>query len=512
MGNSFPIVYRASQPPHPLDSCEFCMVGSAPTRNTIIDGQSATINSLRQALARTSAGAPAASRTTIIDGQSATVGSLHQALANAVEAHLHARHRAPCAPKTKLLFARMDFRGVGNDLNSAIRAFACALAQDRQVVFLPPSRESMDKYPWLKELGVSWQSPWHWLHRAGLHFDSLLVASSCQLELLTPERRHVLMALAEANDTDAETTLTRLGETALAKVSRLWRPIWRVGLGPTVIPSAFRSQGLLWWFQALGSYLIRARGSLRQSLNSHEAMKPFRTPPAAIAEDDVRSPLVAEHFGQTTCTRSGQRSGAPCDGIGVGWHPRVWFDLALHIRMGDVCGKNAPKRGQHKRKCSPQPLQDALRLMHSHGLRGNLFFASDSAETVDEAMRVGPSFGFNVTSLAFDRSAPDQDGTGCARSAAKNSTSAVALETGLELCKRSQSREQALLVEALLDVFMLSRSSVLVGAMMSNFPRLALQTRLQASTDDKRYLALDGRDWCTRTSCRMNYTVKFGTA
>ena len=50
-------------------------------------------------------------------------------------------------------------------------------------------------------------------------------------------------------------------------------------------------------------------------------MKPFRTPPAAIAEDGVRSPLVAEHFGQTTCTRSGQRSGAPCDGIGVGWHP-----------------------------------------------------------------------------------------------------------------------------------------------------------------------------------------------
>ena len=103
-----------------------------------------------------------ATRNTIIDGQSATVGSLHQALANAVEAHLHARHRAPCAPKTKLLFARMDFRGVGNDLNSAIRAFACALAQDRQVVFLPPSSESMDKYPWLKELGVSWQSPWHW--------------------------------------------------------------------------------------------------------------------------------------------------------------------------------------------------------------------------------------------------------------------------------------------------------------------------------------------------------------
>jgi hypothetical protein len=48
----------------------------------------------------------------------------------------------------------------------------------------------------------------------------------------------------------------------------------------------------------------------------------------------VRSPLVAEHFGQTTCTRSGQRSGAPCDGIGVGWHPRVWFDLGLMTSDG----------------------------------------------------------------------------------------------------------------------------------------------------------------------------------
>ena len=64
-----------------------------------------------------------------------------------------------------------------------------------------------------------------------------------------------------------------------------------------------------------------------------------------------------------------------------------------------------------------------------------------------------------------------------------------------------------LLLEALLDTFMLSRSSVLVGSMMSNFPRLALQLRVQAPIGDrKRYLALDGREWCTRTSCRMNYT------
>ena len=63
-----------------------------------------------------------------------------------------------------------------------------------------------------------------------------------------------------------------------------------------------------------------------------------------------------------------------------------------------------------------------------------------------------------------------------------------------------------------MDVMLLSRSSVLVGSMMSNFPRMALQMRLQAPiAGEHRYLALDGRTWCTRTSCRMNYSDHFGT-
>lgn len=460
-------------------------------------------------------------RNLIIDGYGASVRMLHQALADAAEAHLNARHRGPCTPKTRLLFARMDFHGVGNDLNQAMRALACALSQDRQVIYLPPSRDDQAKHPWLKQLGITWQTPWHWLHRAGLPFDSLLVASSCQLELARPERKHLLQELANTNESDAATTLTRLGEIELAKVSRSWHPIWRVGLTPAVIPAPFRSQGLLWWFQVLGSYLIRARGPLQKALQAHPAMLPFRTPASTIAEAGARSSLAAANFGRVFCHR-----GKPCDDVGAGWHPPVWFDVGLHIRMGDVCGKHAPKRGQKKRKCSQRPLEDALTLMRAYGLRGNLFFASDAAETVAEATSIGPSYGFNVSSLAFERSDADHDATACSTSSSAASVSSpspassassspartLQQVTGLELCKRGRDRELALLLEALLDTLMLSRSSVLVGAMMSNFPRLALQIRVQVAGDERRYLALDGREWCSRSSCRTNYTERFGTA
>ena len=417
-------------------------------------------------------------RNTIIDGSSATISSLHQALADAAEAHVHASHRGPCTPKTRLLFAHMDFHGVGNDLNSAVRAFSCAIAQSRQVVFLPPRVEDRAKHPWLNELGLSWRSPWHWLHRAGLPFDSLIVASSCQVELSAPGRSHLLEALSRANDSDASSTLTRLGETTLAKVSRTWHPIWRVGLTPSVIPPPFRAQGLLWWFQVLGSYLIRARGPFQRELETHPAMAPFQAPSPLIAESRVRSKLAAAHFGRAMCQRRA------CDSIGVGWHPPIWFDVGLHIRMGDVCGKHAPKRGQKVRKCSQRPLEDALTLMRDFGLRGTLFFASDSGEAIAEAASIASQFGFNVSSLAFERDDAHHDATACAaHTSVSTSPAKDPEETGLELCKRGQSRERALLVEALLDSLMLSHSSVLVGAMIwvilvQSRPRFSLMNEL----------------------------------
>ena len=50
-----------------------------------------------------------------------------------------------------------------------------------------------------------------------------------------------------------------------------------------------------------------------------------------------------------------------------------------------------------------------------------------------------------------------------------------------------------MLLEALLDVLLLSRAETVVGPMMSNFARVALQLRVQPPTAKPRYVALDGR-------------------
>ena len=55
-----------------------------------------------------------------------------------------------------------------------------------------------------------------------------------------------------------------------------------------------------------------------------------------------------------------------------------------------------------------------------------------------------------------------------------------------------------------MDVLLLSRASLVVGKMMSNFPRLALQMRVQMPRRHEygAYLSLDDRPWCSRSSCR----------
>ena len=87
---------------------------------------------------------------------------LHQALADAADAYIGLVQRSPCTNATKLLFARMDAHGIGNDVNLAVRALATAMIQDRQVIFLPPSRSDRKKFSWLSNVQVSAAQPWHW--------------------------------------------------------------------------------------------------------------------------------------------------------------------------------------------------------------------------------------------------------------------------------------------------------------------------------------------------------------
>ena len=450
----------------------------------------------------------------IINGQHSTVERLHQALADSAQEYLLMQQRAPCSltgNDTKILFARTDWHGLGNDVNLMVRALQVAVIQQRQLVFLPPTVAERNQFPWLKKLSIplSAENPWHWLAGAHLPFTSLIVDSECQRRLLE-ERPGLMQLLADTNESDPTLTLHRRGYKDLARRSRTWRPIWRVGLHLGAIPAPFRGQGLLWWFQALTNYLVRARAPLSGHLDRHPAMRAFlqeqgsfaKACPQRVWDNAKLAPtcmnvpgIVSGAFGRAWCRKRW------CDFIGPGWHPPVWFDVGLQLRVGDVCGKHAMMRGQKSRKCSSQPAQDALELMHAHGLQGRLFVASDSHEAVETIVAMGPRYGFNVSSLRFDRG--NIEGT---------AVDAQNHSIGTEMAKRSRTRDLAVLLESMMDVMLLSRSSVLVGSMMSNFPRMALQLRLQAPMGGvHRYLPLDGRTWCTRTSCRMNYSDVFGT-
>ena len=338
--------------------------------------------------------------------------------------------------------------------------------------------------------------------------DDLLVTSDCQRHM-SATRPDLMRLLANATEVDTGATLRRFGEYALHNTSMAYRTSWRVGMDSNSIPLAFRRQGLLWWFQVLTNFWIRARGDLKERLMRHEALKTLRRKLRFFPHSYPRGvppPAIAEPIGRTLC---GGRRRRPCDKLGSGWLPEVWFDVGLHIRMGDACGANAPERGQRSRRCSARPLQDAFALMNAHQLRGHVFLATDSTEIARASEAIGAEHGFKVSTLQIDRKQHDSL---CLSTASRKDEP----RCGTEFVDRTRERDLDMLTDTLLDSLLvrhplpcpfpcvpapthaharaharahnmtvrvsrsqLSRSTVLVGAMMSNFPRLALQLRVQ---------------------------------
>ena len=343
--------------------------------------------------------------------------------------------------------------------------------------------------------------------------DDLLIVSDCQRHM-SASRPDLMRLLSNATEVDTGATLRRFGEYAMHNRSVAYRTHWRVGMDSSYIPLPFRKQGLLWWFQVLTGFWIRARGELRERLMRHEALKSLRhqlwNSPGGFKRA-APPPAVAEPIGRWVCGRRRR----PCDKLGSGWHPRdVWFDVGLHIRAGDACGAGAPKRGQRMRRCSATPLQDAFALMNAHQLRGHVFLATDSAEIARASEAIGAEHGFKVSTLPIDRK---QHESLCLSQASRKDEP----RCGTEFVARTRVRDLNMLTDTLLDSLLvrcplplaspcvpaharthtvrmtvrvsrsqLSRSTVLVGAMMSNFPRLALQLRVQMPIGEPVHVAL----------------------
>ena len=421
---------------------------------------------------------------------------MHAALVGAANAHLDDVHRSKCTPETPLLFARMDCHGVGEDLNQAVRMFAVAVSQRRQLVFLPPAPEDARNpkscaLPETVQLSAS--EPWHWLVGQKIPMGAILHPSSCQLDLLA-RMPDVMEALARSPAGNV-TRVAFAHSKALAERSRESQSLWRSHLAVSRhVPRLFQRQGLLWWFQMLTTYLVRVRDPLAARLSEHPAMKPF----------------LANGGAETTATTAGGKgNGAAryatlddvrwlgwgircgkrfCDGVGPGWLPPVRFDAAAHIRLGDACRQRGLSRHYytHVRRCDLN-LSVVVRKIREAGLsNGTLFVASDSQQIIDEVAS-GGAHPFRASYLEINRS--------------RFETSAPT-----EKIAEAANRLNALL-EALMDMLLLSRGSVIAGKMMSNFPRVAIQMRVQLPRRSRAgaYVSLDDRPWCSRTSCREGW-------
>jgi len=437
-------------------------------------------------------GVEEAMRVEQIDGQPSSLWSMHATLVAVATAFLGDSHRSTCGERTRLLFARMDCHGVGEDLNQVVRAFAIAVSQQRQLVLMPPSHEFAREICNLPPaIAPSAQQPWHWLVGLDdLKLDTIIVQSACQTTL-EQQRPELLEALARSSEGNVSAVAASLGAVDIAANSRdiqlASSKTWRAHVSLSRhVPRIFQRQGLLWWFQVLTTYLIRIRGPhWVKALEAHPAMRPYLERGLTGGAEPVQAASLRQRLSafrwngwSVKCGRAG------CDGIGQGWLPPVRFDVGIHVRIGDSC-RMVRKRYQKLRGCG-RNLSAALSIVRGRGVHGGtLFVASDSQAIIDEVDR-GVARPFAASYLLINRS----------RFETTTPTEKIEL----------LARRRASLLEALLDLLLLSRSTLLVGKMMSNFPRLAMQLHVQMpaarGSNSSSYIALDGLPWCTRSSCR----------
>ena len=157
---------------------------------------------------------------------------------------------------------------------------------------------------------------------------------------------------------------------------------------------------------------------------------------------------------------------------------RQWGQSASSATL--YCDENQRKNAipQASRLCV-RTLREALQRVE---LRSNstVFLATDSdaiVESVADVRREWPAL--RIYHLSLTRAKYDS-------------------QTRIE--RRVHSDRAQILSEALLDMAFLSLSRRIVGAMIGNLPRLALQLRVRRTYN---YTALDSRAWCTRTACKL---------
>ena len=470
--------------------------------------------------------------------------------------HIESIHLAPCS---RALVYCMGLRGISNDLNAAVRALWLALSEGRQLVIPGES--------------------WHWLDEA-TPLSDVLVPSRCQRRLRQRRRRRVDAASCSIANASLHAGSWHNGSwhtcEAAAVVQRQlgagvnapWHTSMPVrcaskGHGPTAdllweqdVPAEFRPLGLLWWMQALSTYLLRLRGRAAARLQAHQHLlvdaaalraAPALSPPppsfsalASAGGEPIDEPAPPER----QCSLLEHQAAlqrATLDG--AGWLPGARFGLALHARWGDACGgkvldfrrrchelieQSPGRRKGHKalKKGVPSLRLVAARLA-AHRLRAaSTYLATDSQVIATQAAEgvasatLGAVRLLNISRAKYEPPKYDSSKDNATRSR-------LGLKPGdnsrlwIENFATGAGTRAEVFDETMLDLLLLSRAPVIAGQMLGNMPRLAMQLRVSWPPvnrtsaqwpEECSYVSLDGRAWCPGTICRYAKTSQLGSA
>ena len=428
-------------------------------------------------------------------------------------AHIDSVHRRQCSLRsTTLVVQRIPVLGVANDVNYIVRGLAIAMRErdPGQLLLLPPSRAPEGaSAKWAGDrtalaAGRNMGNAWHWLDELpGSSHRTVFWPSACQdLFEGTEKARLEAFDMLSRNGSSMAVAAEHLGLASHVVDTALAIRVLAKGMTLEEVPERFRQYGVLWWWQALTTYLVRVREPLASRLQQHPALQVLvnQLDASTSSSGGHRRPAlsvrtntgVAQQLVWLKASRHALRRATGCTVGDLGWAPRAAFDAALHVRMGDACGPKARRHQAAVRKCV-HSLQAAMAPLLAHGVvpsAGHLFLATDSPAIVHEAANMAATLPFEVHYLGINRSKYDT-------------------EAWIELASAAEHSKLRILEETMLDLLMLSRARYIAGSMYGNVPRLALQLRSTMPGDARRlaYITTDGRDWCTKPTCMANNTA-----
>ena len=130
---------------------------------------------------------------------------------------------------------------------------------------------------------------------------------------------------------------------------------------------------MLWWWQALTTYVIRVRGAIAERVRQHpslrEMLKGMRKSTLMISDSATQPNSTRLQYDWLEQSRRAlSLATRPAgDGRKLGWVPPVAFDAGLHMRMGDACGPKARPHQAEVRKCV-RSLRQGLEPLVAHSV------------------------------------------------------------------------------------------------------------------------------------------------